>query len=366
MGEFYFQTKQLTVGYDGKALIRDITIDIAKGEIVTLIGPNGAGKSTILKSITRQLKAISGTVEIDGRSIGGLSYKELATRMAVVLTGRLQPELMTCRDIVASGRYPYTGRLGLLRKQDEEKVSAAMEIVHAQALSDRDFGAISDGQRQRILLARAICQEPEIIILDEPTSYLDIRHKLELLSILRSMAKEKGITVIMSLHEIDLAQKISDKILCVKGETISSFGAPEEVFEEQKIRELYDIAEGSYDPFFGSMELPRPEGKPETLVLSSCGHGIPVYRRLQQENIPFCAGILYTNDLDYRLARLLASQVITEKPFHEISDDSFHRAMAQVSACQSVIDAGCEIGPCNRRMQELLDAAAALGKLQRS
>ena len=364
MAEYSFQTSQLTVGYDGKPLIRDITINIAKGEIVTLIGPNGAGKSTILKSITRQLKAIAGTVTLDGRNLGSLSCKELATRMAVVLTERMKPELMTCRDIVATGRYPYTGRLGLLMKRDEEKVSEAMEIVHALELSNRDFNAISDGQRQRVLLARAICQEPEIMILDEPTSYLDIRHKLELLSILRSMAKEKGITVIMSLHEIDLAQKISDKIICVKGETIEHYGTPEEVFEEESIRALYDIAEGYFDPCFGSIELPRPRGSAEVLVLSSCGSGIPVYRRLQKENIPFCAGILYSNDLDYRLARLLASEVITEKPFHEISDDAFEQAMAKVRSCRRVINAGIEIGPCNRRMLEVLDAAQDLGKLQ--
>ncbi len=364
MEDYYFQTKQLSVGYDGKSLIRDITIDIAKGEIVTLIGPNGAGKSTILKSITRQLKAIAGTVALGGRNLAGLSYRELAKRMAVVLTERMKPELMTCWDIVATGRYPYTGRLGLLTKPDEEKVRAAMEAVCALELSDRDFNAISDGQRQRILLARAICQEPEIIILDEPTSYLDIRHKLELLSILRSMAKEKGITVIMSLHEIDLAQKISDKILCVKGETIECFGTPEDVFDEGRIRALYGIDRGFFDPCFGSIELPRPEGDPQVLVLSSCGNGIPVYRRLQKENTPFCAGILYTNDLDYRLARLLASEVITEKPFHEIGDDAFDRAMAKVRACRRVIDAGCEIGPCNRRLEELIDAAQSLGKLQ--
>ena len=364
MEKFYFQTSQLTVGYDGKPLIRDITINIEKGEIVTLIGPNGAGKSTILKSITRQLKAIAGTVVLDGQSLSSLSHRELATRMAVVLTERMKPELMTCRDIVATGRYPYTGRLGLLTREDEKKVSAAMETVHAGELSHRDFNAISDGQRQRILLARAICQEPEIIILDEPTSYLDIRHKLELLSILRSMAKEKGITVIMSLHEIDLAQKISDKIICVKGDTIGSCGTPEEVFDEEKIRQLYDIAEGYYDPCFGSVELPGPKGNPQTLVLSSCGNGIPVYRRLQMENTPFCAGILYTNDLDYRLARLLASEVITEKPFHEISDAAFDRAMAMVRSCRNVINAGCEIGPCNRRMQDILDAAQDMGKLQ--
>ena len=113
--------------------------------------------------------------------------------------------------------------------------------VHAQELGIRNFLEISDGQRQRILLARAICQEPEVMILDEPTSYLDIRHKLELLEILRKMAKEKEITVIMSLHEIDLAQKISDKVVCVKGDRIAGFGNPEEIFTEEKIRELYGL-----------------------------------------------------------------------------------------------------------------------------
>ena len=365
MSAYYFQTKNLAVGYDGQTLIRDITIGVEKGEIVTLIGPNGAGKSTILKSITRQLKTIAGTVVIDHSELKRLSLKELATRMAVVLTERMKPELMTCRDIVATGRYPYTGRLGILTPEDEAKVDSAMEAVHALELSDRDFNAISDGQRQRILLARAICQEPEIIILDEPTSFLDIRHKLELLSILRGMAKEKGITVIMSLHEIDLAQKVSDKILCVKGETIDTYGTPEQVFNEDNIRALYDIEQGFFDPCFGSIELPRPMGEPRILVLSACGTGIPVYRALQKRNLPFCAGILYTNDLDYRLARLLASEVVTEQPFHEIGDAAFNRAMELVHKCDTVIDAGVEIGPCNRRMEEVLRAAERENKRKR-
>ena len=334
-----------------------------KGEIVTLIGPNGAGKSTILKSITRQLKSIAGTVEIGRQELRRMTHRDLATRMAVVLTERMKPELMTCRDVVATGRYPYTGRLGLLTREDEAKVDAAMETVHALELSDRDFNAVSDGQRQRILLARAICQEPEIIVLDEPTSFLDVRHKLELLSILRRMTRRNGITVIMSLHEIDLAQKISDRILCVKGETIDRFGTPEEVFDEERIRELYDIRQGYFDPCFGSIELPRPEGEPEVMVISACGTGIPVYRALQKDDVPFSAGILYTNDVDYQLARLLAAEVISERPFHEIGDEAFNRAMDRLRACRRVIDAGCEIGPCNRRMQALLDAARSMNKL---
>ena len=357
MSNYYFTTQQLTVGYDGVPLIHDITIEIGKGEIVTLIGPNGSGKSTILKSITRQLKMIGGRVFIASEELRKLSYRDLSTRMAVVLTERMKPELMTCRDIVATGRYPYTGRLGILSAGDEAKVEEAMTAVHALELRNRDFNAISDGQRQRVLLARAICQEPEIIILDEPTSFLDIRHKLQLLSILRGMAKQKGITVIMSLHEIDLAQKISDRIVCVKGDHISRSGAPESVFDEDAIRDLYEIDQGYFDPVFGSIELPRPVGEPHTLVLSGCGTGIPVYRMLQKRGEPFVAGILYRNDVDWRLARLLAAEVVDEQPFMPVSDDAFHRAMHWVERCGRIINAGVPIGQTNARMAEVIEAA---------
>ena len=364
MGEYYFRTQQLTVGYDGKPLISDIDISIEKGEIVTLIGPNGSGKSTILKSITRQLKLIGGRVWIQSEELENISTRALARKMAVVLTERMKPELMTCRDVVSTGRYPYTGRLGLLSAEDEAIVTAAMERVHALELSDRDFNAISDGQRQRVLLARAICQEPEIIVLDEPTSFLDIRHKLELLSILRSMAKEKGITVIMSLHEIDLAQKISDKIICVKGEIIARFGPPSEVFSESVITELYGLEQGTYNADFGSIELPRPQGEPRVMVISSGGTGIPVYRQLQKENTPFCAAILYTNDVDYAVARHLASECITAEPFGEISDETFAAAAKAMDRCESVINAGVPLGACNRRIGELIELASAQGKLR--
>lgn len=363
MADYYFQLQKLSVGYNGKPLIRDIEIGIKKGEIVTLIGPNGSGKSTILKSITRQLRILGGQVYFDNRDLHQLSYKQLATQMAVVLTERMKPELMTCHDVVATGRYPYTGRLGILTREDEQKVDEAMEAVHAQELDGRDFNAISDGQRQRVLLARAICQEPDIIILDEPTSFLDIRHKLELLSILRRMAKEKGITVIMSLHEIDLAEKISDKIVCVKGEYIFRCGLPEEIFREEIIRELYHIDNGFFDPCFGSIELPRPEGAPKIFVISACGTGIPVYRRLQKENIPFAAGILYRNDVDYRVARLLAARVVEEKPFCDISHKVLQEALQVMDSCQWVVDAGTEIGSGNRRLEELLDKARKEGKI---
>ena len=213
MSDYYFRTEDLSVGYNGKALINNINVELNRGQILTLIGPNGSGKSTILKSISTHLKMIGGSVYIQDKSLSGMSYKDISTEMAVVLTERLKTDLLTCRDIVATGRYPYTGRLGFLNEKDNEIIDNALAAVSAEDLADRDFQAISDGQRQRILLARAICQEPEIIILDEPTSFLDIKHKLELLDILRRMVEDRNILVIMSLHEIDLAQKVSDLIM---------------------------------------------------------------------------------------------------------------------------------------------------------
>ena len=365
MSEYYFRTSDLDVGYNGKVLIHDIAISLRAGDILTLIGPNGSGKSTILKSITKHLTMIRGDAYIADASVTGMTFKQLSQRLAVVLTERIKGELLTCYDVVSTGRYPYTNTLGLLSPEDHEKVRAAMERVHALELAEKDFTAISDGQRQRVLLVRAICQEPEIIVLDEPTSFLDIRHKLELLSILRSMAKEKGITVIMSLHEIDLAQKISDKIMCVHGDVISNFGPPDEIFREEIISALYGIPAGTYNISYGSVELPPPQGVPETFVISGCGTGIPVFRRLQKANTPFYAGILFENDLDLPIARALAAEVVTAPTFEPIPDDAYERTLAILKTCKTVIVTDFPIGASNARLNGLIEAAKQLGILRK-
>lgn len=356
--------RSLDAGYHGKPVVEGVDLDIAKGEVVVLIGPNGAGKSTMLKSIVRQLPVVGGKIMIADRNLMSYSYADLSKTMAVVLTDRIRPELMTCRDVVAAGRYPYTGRMGRLTPEDEKKVDEALREVHAEEIEDRDFSAVSDGQRQRIMLARALCQEPDVLVLDEPTSFLDVRYKLEFLTICRRMAKERKITVIMSLHEIDLAMKIADRIVCVDGHHQVRAGTPEEIFSEEKIRELFEIDSGSFDPMFGSVELAPPKGDPEVFVISACGTGIPVYRSLQKERIPFAAGILYTNDVDYRLARLLATEVITEEPFRELSDAALDRARAVMARCRSVINVCDTFGPDNQKLRELIDEARADGKLE--
>ena len=353
----YFKTEDMAVGYDGHILIHDINILLEKGKILTLIGPNGAGKSTILKSITRHLETISGKVFVGGQSLQQWQPRELAKQVAVVLTDRIRPELTTCAEVVAMGRYPYTNLFGRLTEQDKAAVQEALERVHALDLAGRDFATLSDGQRQRILLARALCQEPEVIVLDEPTAYLDIRYKIELLDILREMALQKQLTVILSLHEIDLAMKISDYLLCVKGETIASFGTPEEVLQNHVIEQLYGMEAGSYNLLFGSVELPKPEGEPKVFVIAGAGCGIPVYRALQKKGIPFATGILFENDVDFQVARALSICVVSASAFEEITDEQYRKAAKLVLQCRAIIDAGTPIGTGNLKNRQLLQLA---------
>ena len=353
---------RLAVGYNGKALIEDITLSLAPGEILTLIGPNGAGKTTILKSITRHLAAIAGVVAIDGRDMRKMSGKDVSQKLAVVLTDRVRPELMTCRELVSAGRYPYTGSFGLLTEKDRAIVTKALETVHAADIAERDVSEISDGQRQRVLLARAICQEPEIIVLDEPTSYLDVRHKIELLEILRDMAKRQRITVVMSLHEIDLAEKISDKIVCVKGDRIAGYGTPDEIFTDENIADLYDMERGSYNALFGSVELSGPRGEPRCFVIGGDGRGVPYYRALQKKGVPFAAGILFANDVDCAVARALAGSAVIAEAFSPVGEEDVLKAKRLIDAVGAVIDAGCPVGEYNRANTELLAYARERGK----
>lgn len=359
--KYYFKTEAMSVGYDGKTLIRDININLDKGKILTLIGPNGAGKSTVLKSVTGQLELIAGTVYIDWRDVRAWQPRDMAKNMAVVLTERIRPELMTCAEIVAMGRYPYTNMFGRLTAEDKEVVWSALERVNATELAERDFADLSDGQRQRIVLARAICQEPEVLVLDEPTAYLDIRHKIELLDILRGMARDKNVTVIMSLHEIDLAMKVSDYIMCLKGETVEAFGTPEMIFENNTVEQLYDISSGSYDLLFGSVELTRPKGKPRVFVVGGGGFGIPCYRALQKRGIPFAVGILFENDVDFQVASKLSANVVTAPAFERMNKSHFDEASRLLMECEAVIDAGAPVGEFNRLNAELLKLAEMNG-----
>lgn len=247
------ELRDVTVGYRGVPLIGGINLKVAPGEVVTLVGPNGSGKSTILKTATGHLAPLGGTVLLQGSDLSAQPAALVARQLAVMLTDHLQPELMTCYDIAAAGRYPYTGRLGILSPEDHGIVEQALRDVDAWELADRPFNEISDGQRQRVLLARAFAQQPQAIVLDEPTSFLDIRYKLELLTVLRALARERDIAVLMSLHEVDLACKASDRIACVAPGAVTRVAEPDELLREGALISLFGLEDATIDPRFDEL-----------------------------------------------------------------------------------------------------------------
>ena len=253
--KYSVETNALAIGYGKAALARDIALGAAKGQVLALIGPNGAGKSTLLKTLAGQLAPLGGAVLLDGQELARIPGNARAQKLALMLP-HTRTELTTCFEFAAAGRIPYTGRLGILSAEDKKQIQNALELVGAAHLANRDFNCVSDGQRQRILLARAVCQQPQVLLLDEPTSFLDIKGKIELLTILQKLAHEQQLAVIVTLHELDMAQKIADVVVCVSPHGVSAPMSPAQAFARENIKALYGLTEAQYSAVFGP---PKPE-----------------------------------------------------------------------------------------------------------
>ena len=245
----YCETHDLAVGYDAP-LLQGINLQAERGKILALIGPNGAGKSTLLKTLAGQLAAQGGAVLLDGRGLTDYTPSARARKLALMVPHTARTELTTAFEVAAAGRYPYTGRLGILSEADRQQVRDALKLVQADALADRDFAKLSDGQRQRVLLARAVCQQPEILLLDEPTSFLDVKGKAELMSILRTLARDKNVAVVVTLHELELARKLADAVVCVAPQGVSAVLTPQAAFAEENICRLFDLSKEQYAALF--------------------------------------------------------------------------------------------------------------------
>lgn len=263
------EVKDLTIGYDSD-LVKDISFAVQPGQIVTVIGPNGSGKSTLLRTLTGVLAPRGGVVCLDGTDKESMPYKEIARKLSMVATNKVNPELMTCREVIESGRYAYTGMFGRLSDTDRKVVDEAIAATDTAQIALRPFTNISDGQRQRVLLARAIAQEPGVLILDEPTSYLDIRYRMDILLRIRQLAKERGIGILMSVHEPEIAMNLSDTVIAMSDGAIQRIGTPCQVFEEEFIRRLYklgdsDISLLSVKPW---MDADSPKCSPGVIMIA--------------------------------------------------------------------------------------------------
>jgi len=356
------RTEELEVGYGRKSVVRDVNLKLSRRQFIGLLGPNGCGKSTILKTLIRLLAPLSGTVFLDGRELERIGRKELSRRVSAVLTEQPSPGLLTAFDVAAMGRYPYTGRLGRIEGEHIRKTWEALKIVGAADLAGRYFHELSDGEKQKVLLARALAQEPELVVLDEPTSHLDPRYRLEVMLILRRLVREKGLTIIASLHEIDLAMKVCDTVVLIKGGRIIACGPPEEILKEETVAELYDFRRARFSSLLGGVELGEESGG-SIFIVAGSGSGARLYRALTKHGFGISTGILPENDVDFHIAQALRIDIVAEKPYNGISEEACLRALREVRRASQVVDAGFPVGEANCRNVELIREALRMGKV---
>ncbi|MCT7357115.1 ABC transporter ATP-binding protein, partial [Streptomyces sp. 15-116A] len=262
-------TRGLAVGYRtrasrssrgrgaGRAVLSGLDLEARAGELTVLLGPNGAGKSTLLRTLCGLLPPLDGRIRIGGADLAETSPAALARRLAVVLTDRVDPGLLSVRELAGLGRHPHTGFTGRLTAADHTAVSWALNAVGAGHLSDRPTAELSDGERQRVLTARALAQEPDVVLLDEPTAFLDVPSRVALTVLLRDLARDKGLTVVVSTHDLELALRVADAVWLVDRTSQVHAGAPEDLIRGGAVAAAFDAEHLAFDPASGTFGLRR-------------------------------------------------------------------------------------------------------------
>ncbi|MGP4069614.1 ABC transporter ATP-binding protein [Halobacillus sp. B29] len=242
-------TEKVGIAYGEYNVVEDLDLDIPENQITTIIGPNGCGKSTILKALARIHTVNSGSVYLDGKAIKKESTKNIAKKMGVLPQTPKAPSGLTVSELVSYGRFPHQKAFGKLNEHDREMIQWALSITGIEEFADRPIDALSGGQRQRVWIAMALAQETELLILDEPTTYLDLAHQLEVLKLLEQLNREEGRTIVMVIHDLNHAARFADYIVALKEGRIIKEGTPAEVIKPKVLEEVFQIdAEVVQDP----------------------------------------------------------------------------------------------------------------------
>lgn len=235
------QVKDLVVGYGNRTIINGVDLSILDGGITTIVGPNGCGKSTLIKAISRVIKPKSGSVWLDGENVHQANSKSIAKKMALLPQGPIAPEGLTVRELVAQGRFPHQTLMRQWSAEDAEAVERAMQDADIHAFADRQITALSGGQRQRVWIAMVLAQQTDFLLLDEPTTFLDMKVQVDVLTLLTKASREVGRTLIMVLHELNMAAAFSDQIVMMREGAIADSGTPEAVFTESTLSSVFDL-----------------------------------------------------------------------------------------------------------------------------
>jgi iron complex transport system ATP-binding protein len=331
--------EDVSVGYK-KPVMEHLSFAAKRGSFISILGPNGVGKTTLLRTISRHLPSLGGSIFVDGRPLASIRTSELAKILSVVMTDKAAPPLLSVLEFVALGRHPHTGFMGKLLSHDEEVVTDALVSVKAEGLAGRFIDQLSDGERQKVVLARALAQEPRLMLLDEPTAHLDLKHRVEVMGILRGLCRTKDLTVLAAIHDVDVAAKVSDMVITLKDGRLTAAGRPEKILTAEAVSNLYDFDRAGFSSRLGGIEIRGDGDEGRVFIVSGRDRGALSYRYLSKKGYALSSGILASHDLDSYVAGALGAKV-----FSWNSDDSqspeevLQKAMADLKGVSFVVDA---------------------------
>jgi iron complex transport system ATP-binding protein len=235
------EASDVAVGYDGRTVVQQLSLTIARGGITALVGPNGSGKSTLLKAMARLLVPSAGAIYLDGRAISSLPTRAVARELAILPQGPVAPAGITVAELVEQGRYPHAGPLRMLRRQDHAAIREALELTDTARYADRPLESLSGGERQRAWIALALAQATPTLLLDEPTTFLDIGHQLEVLELVQRLNRERSLTVVLVLHDLNQAARYADRMVALQQGQIVADGPPMAVLTASLLEQVFGV-----------------------------------------------------------------------------------------------------------------------------
>ena len=362
------EVEDITFGYEREPLLYEVSMQVRTGEMVGLLGPNGSGKTTLLRLLSGVLVPQQGTIYLQGRDLRHWGRRKIAQRIALVPQELHMPFAFTVDEMVYLGRTPFVHTLsGSNSPQDYAVVAEAMRITGVDALAGRIFNELSGGERQRVMIAMALAQEPSVLLLDEPTSHLDIKYQIETLELVQRLNREQQVTIIAAMHDLNLASRYFPRLVLFQRGVVADAG-PAEVLEPGLLRRVYgiDVQVGilrgakhlSILPPEDVQEVQDNARQPRVHVICGGGSGEVMMRALADAHIPFIAGALNIGDSDYTLALRLADDVIVEQPYAPITQETLARVRESLSRVSLLVLCPMPIGTGNSvLLQEAVHAA---------
>jgi iron complex transport system ATP-binding protein len=360
----------LSLSFDGKRILKGISLSVGGGEFLALMGPNGSGKTTLLRCIMNYLRPEHGAVLVDARPIHSMPDREIAQTFAVVPQTSQMEFSFTAYEMVMMGRTPHArSRLSGESKSDATAVRKAMEKTNTWKFADREYSTLSGGERQRVIIARALAQMPKALLLDEPTVYLDITGQLEIMDLLRELNRE-GMTIIAVMHDINLASRYCNRVALLHEGRLESLGTPEEVFTPENIARIYDIdVIVRRDPLTNAVSvIPKMASSVSAMhgtrvhILCGGGTGGHIVSDLVDAGYSPSAGVINVLDSDFELAKDLHIPVVTEIPFAQISEEAHSKNLEMVREAEAAIVTDFPVGPGNVKNLEAALRALEWGK----